>query len=67
LDKSIYTQFNIDCELWSAEHRTVVWRAKCGGASDDKRANEKVMLSQGMKRLAHLIPAVQPGYGSESW
>lgn len=67
LDKSVYRQFTVESELWSAAQRTVVWRAQCGGVSDDKNTNEKVMISQCMRRLAHLIPAVQPGYGSESW
>jgi len=67
LDKSVYKQFSIECELWSVRERAIVWRAQSSGASDDKRANEKRMLSESMKRLVNLIPAVQPGYGPESW
>jgi len=67
LNRSVYKRFNIECELWSVKERAVVWRAQSRGASDDKRTNEKVMLSESMRRLMHFIPAVQPGYGSESW
>jgi len=67
LDKSVYKKFSIECELWSVKKRAVVWRAQSSGASDDKRTNEKMMLGQSMRRLVNLIPAVQPGYGPESW
>lgn len=67
LDKSVYKRFSIECELWSVKQRAVVWSAQSGGVSDDKRVNEKMMLSHSMRRLALMIPVVQPGYGPESW
>jgi len=67
MDRSVYRQFVIECELWSVEHRAIVWKARCQGVSDDKRKSDKRMLAQSMKHLAQMIPAVQPGYGPESW
>ncbi|MDR0307329.1 MAG: hypothetical protein LBI42_10910 [Chitinispirillales bacterium] len=67
IDTSVYKKFIVECELWSVEHRAVVWRAQCGGVSEDKRSRDKQMLAESMKYLAQMVPAVQPGYGPESW